>query len=274
MIIDTHVHFWKYDKKRDAWITDDMKILKQDYLPAHLIPTFKRNGVDACVAVQAGQSEYETHFLVELAKTHPEITGVVGWTDLLSKNVEERLQFFSQYNIIKGWRHVVQAEPDDFLLRGDFHNGIRALAPYNYTYDILIYHYQLKPALEFVSKFPNQKFVLDHCAKPDIGKKNIEEWKVLMKAMAQHPNVYCKLSGLFTETKWKQWSAGDFYPYLDVAFEAFGTDRLMFGSDWPVMLLSGIYVQWKSLLEKYMENFVEEDRLKVFGENAISFYNL
>jgi L-fuconolactonase len=274
MIIDTHVHFCKYDKKRDAWITDEMKILKQDYLPAHLIPTLKRNGVDGCVAVQAGQSEYETHFLVELAKTHSEIKGVVGWTDLQGKNVDERLQFFSQYNSIKGWRHVVQSEPDDFLLREDFQNGIRALAPFNYTYDILIYHYQLKPALEFVSKFPRQKFVIDHCAKPDIGKKNIDEWKVLMKEMAQHPNVYCKLSGLFTETKWKQWSAGDFYPYLDTVFEAFGTDRLMFGSDWPVMLLSGIYVQWKSLLEKYMENFVEEDRLKVLGENAISFYNL
>ena len=274
MIIDTHVHFWKYDKKRDAWITDEMKILKQDHLPAHLIPTLKRNGVDGCVAVQAGQSEYETHFLIELAKTHSEIKGVVGWTDLQSKNVEERFQFFSQYNSIKGWRHVVQSEPDDFLLRDDFQNGIRALAPFNYTYDILIYHYQLKPALEFVSKFPKQKFVIDHCAKPDIGKKNIDEWKVLMKEMAQHSNVYCKLSGLFTETKWKQWSAGDFYPYLDTVFEVFGTDRLMFGSDWPVILLSGIYVQWKSLLEKYMENFVEEDRLKVLGENAIEFYNL
>jgi L-fuconolactonase len=274
MIIDTHVHFWKYDKKRDAWITDEMKILKQDHLPAHLLPTLKRNGVDGCVAVQAGQSEYETHFLVELAKTHPEIKGVVGWTDLQSKNVEERLQFFSQYNSIKGWRHIVQSEPDDFLLREDFQNGIRALVPFNYTYDILIYHYQLKPALEFVSKFPNQRFVIDHCAKPDIGKKSIDEWRVLIKEMAQRPNVYCKLSGLFTETKWRQWSAGDFYPYLDTAFEAFGADRLMFGSDWPVMLLSGIYVQWKSLLEKYMENFVEEDRLKVLGENAISFYNL
>ena len=274
MIIDTHVHFWKYDKKRDAWITDDMKILKQDHLPAHLIPTLKRNGVDGCVAVQAGQSEYETHFLVELAKTHSEIKGVVGWTELQGKSVEERLQFFSQYNIIKGWRHVVQSEPDDFLVREDFQNGIRALALYNYTYDILIYHYQLRPALEFVAKFPKQKFVVDHCAKPDIGKKDIDEWKVLMKEMARHPNVFCKLSGLFTETNWKRWSAGDFYPYLDVVFETFGTDRLMFGSDWPVMLLSGIYVQWKSLLEKYMENFVEEDRLKVFGENAIDFYNL
>ena len=212
--------------------------------------------------------------MVELSKTHSEIKGVVGWTDLLSKNVEERLQFFSQYDVIKGWRHVVQSEPDDFLLNEDFQNGISALARFNYTYDILIYHYQLKPALAFVSKFPKQKFVIDHCAKPDIGKKNIEEWKGLMKEMAQHPNVWCKLSGLFTETKWKQWSAGDFYPYLDTVFESFGAERLMFGSDWPVMLLSGIYVQWKSLLEKYMENFVEEDRLKVLGENAIEFYNL
>jgi L-fuconolactonase len=274
MTIDTHVHFWKYDKVRDAWITNDMKILKQDYVPAHLIPTLKRNNVDGCVSVQASQSEYETHFLVELSKTHSEIKAVVGWVDLLNKNLEERLQFFSQYNIIKGWRHIVQSEPDDFLLREDFQNGIRALAPYNFTYDILIYHYQLKSAIEFVSKFPDQKFVIDHCAKPDIGKKDIEEWKRSIKEIAKHPNVYCKLSGLLTETKWKQWSPADFYPYLDTVFEAFGTDRLMFGSDWPVMLLSGIYVQWKSLLEKYMENFVEEDRLKVFGENAIQFYNL
>jgi L-fuconolactonase len=251
-----------------------MKSLKQDYLPAHLLPTLKRNGVDGCIAVQAGQSEYETHFLVELSKTHSEIKGVVGWVDLLNKNVEERLQFFSQYSIIKGYRHVVQSEPADFLLREDFQNGIKALAAHQYTYDILIYHNQLKPALEFVSKFHRQKFVIDHCAKPDVGKKDIQEWKLLITEMAQHPNVYCKLSGLFTETRWKQWSAGDFYPYLDVVFEAFGTDRLMFGSDWPVMLLSGIYVQWKSLLEKYMENFVEEDRLKVFGENAMTFYNL
>jgi L-fuconolactonase len=274
MIIDTHVHFWKYDKVRDTWITNEMKSLKQDYLPAHLLPTLKRNDVDGCVAVQAGQSEYETHFLVELSKTHREIKGVVGWVDLQNKNVEERLQFFSQHRIIKGYRHVVQSEPDDFLFREAFQNGIKALAAYQYTYDILIYHHQLKPALEFVSKFHRQQFVIDHCAKPDIGKKDIAAWKVLIKEMAQHPNVYCKLSGLFTETRWKQWSAGDFYPYLDVVFEAFGTDRLMFGSDWPVMLLSGIYVQWKSLLEKYMENFVEEDRLKVFGENAMTFYNL
>lgn len=274
MIIDSHVHFWKFDKKRDSWITDEMKILKQDYLPEHLLLTLKRNEVDGCVVVQAGQNEYETFFLIELAKTHPIIKGIVGWVDLQNKNVEERLNFFSQYPLIKGWRHIVQSEPDDFLLKEEFHRGIRASSAFNYSYDVLIYHYQLKPALEFVSKFPDQKFVIDHCAKPDIGNKKIEDWKMLMKEIAQHPRVYCKLSGLFTEAHWKQWSPGDFYPYLDVVFESFGTDRLMFGSDWPVILLSGMYVQWKSLLEKYMENLVKDDWEKVFGGNAIRFYNL
>jgi L-fuconolactonase len=274
MTIDSHVHFWTYSKRRDAWITNNMKILQQNYLPEHLALTLKRNDIDGCVAVQADQSELETHFLAELAKTHPIIKGVVEWIDLQNENTEERLNYFSQYPIIKGWRHIVQAEPDDFLLRENFQRGIRILQSYNYTYDVLVYHYQLRSAIQFVSKFPEQRFVLDHCGKPDIKNKKIDEWKVLIKELAQYPNVCCKLSGLFTEAAWKEWSASDFYPYLDVVYKEFGTDRLVFGSDWPVMLLSGIYVQWKSLLEKYMENFVEEDRQKIFGQNAIEFYNL
>lgn len=274
MRVDTHVHFWHYDPQRDAWINEDMDLLKQDYLPDHLSHTLKRNGFDACVAVQASQAELETHFLVELAHSHDFIKGVVGWIDLQNGNIEERLQYFSQYPIIKGWRHVVQGEPDDFLLRPDFQRGIRALQPYGYTYDILIYHHQLRPALEFVAAFPDQKFVIDHCAKPDIAHKQIDEWKALMQQMAQHPNVFCKISGLLTEARWRHWSAADFYPYLDTVFEAFGTDRLLFGSDWPVVLLSGIYVQWKSLVEKYMQGYKEEEKEKVFGGNAVRFYGL
>lgn len=274
MQVDTHVHFWHYDKIKDAWITDEMKVLQQDYLPSHLAASLKRNGIDACVAVQASQSELETHFLVELAKTHDIVRGVVGWIDLCNENLPERLRYFSQYPVIKGWRHVVQSEPDDFLLREDFQRGIQALQPYGYTYDILIFHHQLRPALEFVARFPGQKFVIDHCAKPDIAHKKIGEWRSLMQEMATHPNVYCKVSGLLTEAKWKSWSAADFYPYLDTVFEAFGTDRILFGGDWPVMLLSGIYVQWKSLLEKYMENFAGEEKEKIFGGNAVRFYGL
>lgn len=274
MLVDTHVHFWHFDKEQDGWITDEMEVLQNDYLPGTIAPTLKRNGIDACVAVQARQTELETHFLVELSKTHDIIKGVVGWVDLQNKNLEQRLQYFSQYPVIKGWRHIVQAEPDDFLLRKEFQRGIQALQPYGYTYDILIYHRQLKAAVEFASRFPEQKFIIDHCAKPDIRKKEITEWKILMQEMAKHPHMYCKLSGLFTEARWKKWTPTDFYPYLDVVFEAFGPDRLLFGSDWPVILVAGMYVQWKSLLEKYMENYKEEDRQKIFGENAARFYNL
>jgi len=274
MTIDSHVHFWKYDKKRDTWITNDMKILKQDYLPHTLDLTLKRNGIDGCIAVQADQSELETQFYVELAKTYPIIKGVVGWVDLRAGNINDRLEYFSQYPIIKGWRHIVQGEPPEFLAEPSFRRGIEALAPYNCTYDVLIYHYQLRAAIEFVAAFPNQKFVIDHCAKPAIRQKEIETWKKEIREIAAYPNVYCKLSGLFTEAKWKEWSPGEFYPYLDVVFEAFSVDRLMFGSDWPVVLVSGIYVQWKSLIEKYMETYLDDDKEKVFGLNAQQFYNL
>lgn len=271
--IDTHVHFWQYEKEKDAWL-DDLKVLQQDYIPEMVAPVLKRNDVEGCVAVQVDQSEVETRFLCELAKTHSFIKGVVGWVNLCADNVEERLQHFTSYQEIKGYRHVVQGESNDFLLREDFQRGVKKLKSFNYTYDVLIYHYQLKPALSFISALPDQKMVIDHCAKPDIRNKEIKEWARLMKEIAQNPNVYCKLSGLFTEARWKAWSAGDFYPYLDVVFEAFGTDRLMYGSDWPVILVSGMYVQWKSLLEKYMENLDEEEKEKVLGLNAVSFYQL
>lgn len=274
MTIDSHVHFWKFDRKRDAWITEEMKVLQQDYLPEQIALTLKRNEVDGVVAVQASQEEVETRFLCELAKTHPVIKGVVGWIDLRAANAQERLEHFAQYPEIKGYRHIVQGEPDDFMLGTDFQRGISALQEYNYTYDILIYPRQLPAALKLVEAFPEQKFVIDHCAKPGIKRKEMEPWAEDLKNIAKHPNVYCKLSGLLTEAKWKEWSAGDFYPYLDVVFEAFGTNRLMFGSDWPVMLLSGMYVQWKSLLEKYMENLPLDEKELVLGENAVAFYNL
>ena len=275
MVIDSHVHFWKYNEIRDAWITSDMKILKQDYLPDHLATTLERNEVDGCVAVQADQSEVETRFLSELANTHPMIKGVVGWVDLRSEDIAERLSHFSShYPAIKGYRHIVQGEPDDFLSNKEFQRGVAALKPFDYTYDILIYPRQLQSAIKFISNFPEQKFIIDHCAKPEIRSNSIDEWKLLMSEMAQHPNTYCKLSGLFTEAMWKEWHVGDFYPYLDCVFEAFGTGRLLFGSDWPVMLLSGSYVQWKSLLEKYLQQVALEERKKVMGLNAMQFYNL
>lgn len=274
MTIDSHVHFWKYNKQRDAWITDDMKVLQQDYLPEHFSPMARRNGIDGVVAVQADQSELETHFLVELAATHSFIKGVVGWIDLQDPKLEERLDYFSQYSIIKGWRHIVQGEPADFLYGKTFREGVAKLEGRGYTYDILIYYHQLPAAVDFAAQFPTLPLIVDHCAKPELKSKEIREWSRHMKTLAAQPNVYCKVSGLFTETHWKNWSAGDFYPYLDVVFEAFGPDRVVYGSDWPVILLSGIYVQWKSLLEKYLENALPENKEKFFGGNATAFYKL
>ena len=274
MIIDSHVHFWKFDRKKDSWISADKKLLRQNYLPEQLEINLRRNAVDGCVAIQASQSELETHFLVELSETQPIIKAVVGWVDLQADNVPARVEYFYQYPLIKGYRHIVQSEPEGFLLRPEFKRGIRELSSLGLSFDLLVNPSQLAEAAKLVSAFPEQAFVIDHCAKPDIGNQKLAEWEPLVRQIAAYPNVCCKVSGLFTETKWKEWSAGDFYPYLDVVFDAFGTDRIMYGSDWPVMLLSGIYIQWKSLLEKYMENFSEEERQKVFGLNAIRFYKI
>ncbi len=273
-MIDAHVHFWKYDKVKDAWITDEMKALQQDFLPQHLKPLLIQNGVNGMVAVQADQSESETEFLLSLATENPEIKGIVGWVDLQNENIEERLQHYSQFSVIKGFRHIVQAEPDGFLRNKKFLNGVSALQSFGYTYDILIYKNQLKQAIEFVNTFPDQKFVIDHCAKPDIKNKKTEEWKKLMQEISQNKNVYCKLSGLITETEWNKWHESDFYPCIDTAFESFGSDRLLFGSDWPVMLLSGTYTKWKKLLENYMNCFFPGEKQNVFDKNVIKFYNL
>lgn len=274
MIIDAHVQFWKHDMLVGNRFSDDMKVLMKDYLPEHLTVIEKRNDINGLVAVQEDPSEVGTRFLVELSKTHPFIKGVVGWVDLKSRKLREKLEHFSQFPVIKGWCHSGINEPDDFLLDEDFQKGINELGAFDYTYDILINYHQCPAAAGFISRFPQQKFVVDHCARPDIRHNTIDLWKVWIREFAKYPNVYCKVSGLFTEAAWKKWNAGDFYPYLDVVFEAFGTDRLLFGSDWPMILLSGIYVQWKSLVEKYMEDFSPEDREKVFGLNAVSFYRL
>jgi L-fuconolactonase len=274
MTIDSHVHFWKYDKREYSWIDGNMKVLQKNYLPEDLALTLKRNNVDACVAVQALPSEVETRFLAELAATHPSIVGVVGWCDLQSGDVNKKLDELATYPAIKGIRHIVQSEPDDFLLRPEFRRGIGALQPHGFTYDLLIYPRQLQAAADLVRTFPEQSFIVDHCAKPNIREKEMDMWRKGITDLAMYPNVTCKLSGLITEARWKEWSAGDFYPYLDVVFQSFGTNRLMFGSDWPVMLLAGMYVQWKSLLEKYMENHLPEERDAVFGGNAQRVYNL
>jgi len=275
MIIDAHQHFWIYDPVRDSWIDESMQILKRNFLPEDLAPIIKENSIDGTIAVQADQSENETNFLLGLAEKNTWVSGVVGWVDLMAQDIEEKLEHFSSYKKLKGFRHIVQAEPDEnFMLNEKFRNGIGQLKNYNFTYDILIYPHQLPTAIMLTEKHPDQKFVLDHIAKPSIKKKEIEPWASGIKELAMNPNVFCKISGIITEADHRNWESKEIYPYLDIVFNAFGYDRLLFGSDWPVCLLAGLYNQVINLIDEYMKNASDENKEKIFGKNAVSFYNI
>ena len=275
MKIDSHQHFWKFHPVKDSWINDDMKILQRDFLPSDLIPLLQDNSIDGCVAVQADQSEAETHFLLELAAENDWIKGVVGWIDLRAENLDDRLLYFSQYKKLKGFRHIVQAEPeDDFLLCEDFCSGISKLAKYNFTYDLLILPKHLPYAVELVKRFPKQSFVIDHLAKPDFKQSDFSLWEKGIREIADCSNVFCKVSGLVTEADWSNWKESDFTYCLDVVTEAFGMNRLFFGSDWPVSLLAASYEQSCEILIHYFSKFPKDQQDKFWGGNAIEFYDL
>ncbi|KAF2507244.1 amidohydrolase family protein [Flavobacterium foetidum] len=272
--IDSHQHFWKFDPVRDSWIDETMQNIQRDFLPEDLEPLLSANEFEGCVAVQASQSEEETNFLLDLASKNDFIKGVVGWIDLRNENIEERLQFFANQKKLKGFRHVVQGEADDFMDGEEFRRGIKALKPFNYTYDILIFHRQLPAAIRLVQDFPNQKFVIDHIAKPDIKSGNIDSWKKGIEEIAKYDNVYCKISGMVTEADWKNWKREDLKPYLDVIFENFSADKLMYGSDWPVLNVASDYHEVVKTLEDYISKFSVEDQNKIWFENANEFYEL
>ena len=273
--IDSHQHFWKYNPVRDAWITEEMQAIRRGFSPTDLIPLLKENNIEGCISVQADQSEEETLFLVGHADHNAFIKGVVGWVDLRSPEVEEKLAHFSKFKKVRGFRHIVQGEPDDrFMLREDFCNGIAKLKLFNFTYDILIYPKQLNSAVELVKRFPDQPFVVDHIAKPFIKEGRLDNWKDAITALASLENVFCKISGMVTEADWKNWKYTDLIPYLDVVFEIFGTKRLIYGSDWPVCLVAGSYKRQLSIVEDYLASFSESERNDVMGNNAQRFYNL
>lgn len=272
--IDAHQHFWIFDPIRDNWIDDTMKSIQKNFLPEDLNPLLVENNFSACVAVQASQTEEETNFLLDLAAKNEFIKGVVGWVDLLNDTIVERLDHYSKFDKLKGFRHVVQGEPDDFMFRNDFRNGIKALKQFNFTYDILIFHRQLPAAIDLVNTFPNQAFVLDHIAKPDIKSAEKRSWEKGIKELAKADNVMCKISGMVTEAVWNSWKADDIKPYLDIIFENFTTNKLMFGSDWPVCNLAASYSQVVGVLESYITQLPAHDQHQIWYENAKTFYNL
>ncbi len=273
--IDAHQHFWIFDPVRDSWINDDMSVIQRDFLPADLEPVLSKNGIDGCVAVQADQSEAQNDFLLGLAAENDFIKGVVGWVHLRAANIDDRLAYYSKFDKMKGFRHVLQGEEDRALmLNPAFMDGISKLSKYGFTYDILIFPDQLQYVSELVTAFPEQKFVIDHIAKPYIKDKKIHDWANEMKAVAAHDNLYCKVSGMVTEAEWQGWEIADFTPYLDVVFNAFGADRVMFGSDWPVCLVAAEYEEMKGILDDYTSALSVTEQAKFWGDNAVKFYNL
>ena len=252
-----------------------MHTIQHDFMPEDLKVELDHHDIGGCIAVQVDQTDRETDFLLDLADRYPYIKGVVGWVDLRSRAIEEQLEQHASKNKLCGFRHIVQGESDvNFLLRSDFMHGVHALRRFDFTYDILVYPFQLGATLEFVRKLPDQKLVIDHIAKPYIKDQYIDGWSVLMREIANYPYVYCKISGIITEAAWHQWTYEQIVPYLDVVFEAFGPDRVMFGSDWPVCLVSGTYADVYGLVERYTSGFSSDDKAKLFGLNGQAFYGV
>jgi L-fuconolactonase len=274
MRIDAHQHFWIYNQREYGWIDETMTSIRRDFLPVDLKPELERAGFEGSVLVQVRQTLDETRWLLELAENDPYILGVVGWADLRSPHVRADLKSFAGNSKLVGIRHIVQAERDDFLLDTEFLRGISVLEEFDLAYDVLIYTKHLSLAAEFVKRFPRQRFVLDHLAKPPIKSGAIDLWARGIRELASFPNVYAKVSGLVTEADWKAWKPEDVRPYLDVAFESFGAKRLIIGSDWPVCTVAASYSRVVKLVKDYMKSCAPGDREAVFGGNAARFWRL
>ena len=273
--IDSHQHFWNYDPTRHSWMNNEMEELKKDYAPKDLNILLDECQIQGSIAVQASQTEAENEFLLDLAGKYSFIQGIVGWVDLQSISISDRLSYYHTKNKIKGFRHVIHDEPDiNFMLRAAFLQGMKALHSFGYVYDLLVFPIHLPNAFSLVKQFPDQPFVIDHIAKPNIRGNEIAEWRKSLMPLASLPNVYCKISGMVTEAVWKKWKQEDFIPYLDTIVELFGTKRILYGSDWPVCTLSASYEETYGVVKKYFYSFSDDEQKDFFGLNARRIYQL
>lgn len=273
--IDAHQHFWKYSPQEYGWIDDRMSVLRRDFLPPDLHTEMAGAGVQAAVAVQARQTVEETEWLLELAAKHSFIAGIVGWAPICSAEFPAQLERLSEHAKLCGLRHVLQDEPDDaFMLRNDFNRGISLLKDKNLVYDILIYERQLPNAVQFVNRHPQQRFVIDHMAKPKIRAAEISPWREHIRALAERPHVSCKLSGLVTEANWSAWKVDDLRPYVEITLEAFGISRVLAGSDWPVCTVASSYKFWWETMRTLLSELSDDEQNAVLGGNAIRTYGL
>lgn len=275
MIIDSHQHFWNFNQKEFDWINDEMRLIKRSFLPKDLKNTISDTKVEGVISVQARQSLQETKWLLKLASENEFIKGVVGWIPLSQNNVSEQLSDLSKNPLLKGVRHVIQGEPDpQFILGGNFNRGVSQLKKFGLVYDILILGRQLTNTIRFVDKHPDQLFVLDHIGKPEIKINEIQIWEEKIKELARRENVSCKLSGMVTEADFTNWTDEQLKPYFDAVLEAFGPERLLFGSDWPVCLVATSYKSWVNLVKKWISELSVNEQRQILGKNAISIYNI
>ena len=276
MNIDAHHHLWKYSAAEYGWITPEMRAIRRDFLPRDLEPLMHHFDIDGTVAVQARGTLEETTWLLGLAEKHPLIRGVVGWVPLTDgAGVKRSLEKFAGHPKLRGVRHVVQDEPDPrYILRPDFNEGVRALREFGLRYDVLIFERHLPAAIEFVDRHPGQTFILDHVAKPRIKDGILSPWDRNMRELAKRQNVYCKLSGMVTEADPQHWTPQELQPYIDVVLAAFGPRRLMYGSDWPVMLLAGDYARWYRTVTVAIEKLSKAEQARILGGTAAEAYGI
>jgi L-fuconolactonase len=274
MRIDAHHHFWHYTATEYGWIDDAMASLRRDFLPGDLEAEIRPAGIDAVISVQARQTLAETEWLLETAAAHPWIAGVVGWLPLADPAIGAILERVSANPWLKGVRHVLQAEPDPFIENAAFNIGLSQLRAFNLTYDILIVYHQLPAAIRLVDRHPNQAFVLDHIAKPPIRAGEMQPWQDNLAEIARRPNVFCKLSGVVTEADYTAWTSEQIHPYMEAALAAFGPNRLLFGSDWPVCRVATTYSNWVRTVESFAQQLSTEERDALFHRNAVQAYRL
>ncbi len=274
-MIDSHQHFWTYNVNRDVWITEEMGRIRKNFYPYDSVELFAQNQIDGCIAVQADSSEEETFFLISLAEQSEFIKGIVGWVDLQSINIESQLTYFSQFEKIVGFRHVVQSESDpNFLARPNFLKGVQLLDTFDFSYDLLIYPNQLNAGIEFCKKNANQRIVLDHLAKPPIKSGDISEWKKDIEKFKELENVSAKISGLITEAEWYNYNEKDILHIIEIALEVFGSDRLMFGTDYPVVLVADELSNWVKTFNKSISQLSSNEIKKITIDNCLQFYKI
>jgi len=272
--VDSHQHFWRYSEAEFGWIDNAMAGIRRDFLPSDLKPLLDQSEVSATVAVQARQSLEETEWLLSLAAESPWIAGVVGWVPLVQPEVSSTLEELASNKRLKGVRHVLQAEPDEYMERAGFNSGLRALRKFDLAYDLLVLEHQLPAAIALVDRHPDQRFVLDHLAKPRIAAHELEPWLSNIRRLAEREHVSCKLSGMVTEASFERWKPGDLLPYAEAVLEGFGPNRLMFGSDWPVCTVASRYSRWVDTVLDFLGGLSESEENQIMASNAVEFYRL